>query len=1342
MKKGLPKILTLFAALTLCLSAWGAYYTPTADEVIIIKENMSDATNGYGTSTHSAFAFAEEITSSNKQMGSASLPVPDGSGKATYSTYKLKGNGGVKNLTLSIAGCSKLIVYNKAHSSRYIKAEVTPDGESMSAQTGTANTTSTEISLNGKKSYTIFVYGYDGSQQDIEVYAFKLVKAPDCDDPEASFTVAKTVAEINEEVALTFSSSNTNAVSYSIKKGGAATTDATVTDGKFKATVAGTYVVTAIQDADAGGHCAVEKIVTIKVASLLTGWVIFDGLVDEEARTSPVTYNTVSMEYETSTVTIVDAGSKTLNGTTRAYSKLMQIAKSTGGYLKFTIPDGYSATFTHAFSGTGNRTIILASAKINSTSSEGYIATLCSATSGTIKWGEYTTPLAAGDYYICDCNNGNWQIAELVFNLVAATKYTVTYDLNGGSGTTPTETDKAAGAKFNLHNGTTSITAPTDKEFSKWVDQDANEYDGGAEFTMPGKNVTLTAKWVDAVTRYTVTYDLNGGEGDAPTETDKAAADVFALAAAPTRAGYNFTGWLCDIDGAVKAAGANYTMTAENTKFTAQWEAYVACYTFAPTETSGTLAANDVVATSTGGEMKYTPGSSGSPTLKYTENGVEFGGASSCFVTVTLNNLMKVGTQINITLYNAADTERGLSIRNSSGTAKGTYKFTAIGNHNATYTVVAGDGLAGSNEFRIYRENNSYLKSLTVSNCGAELIYYDLTSAVNPTGMANVTLSASSLLEGETATATYSDINDDYEFDEWMINGATIDNAKANPVTITMGSNDAIVTLKLKEKAGFAVTYKANNGTAEADVVVSKESTFAANTFTIPEGKMFAGWNTQADGEGTNYAVGDAVTAATTVYAKWVVDSSIRLIKSDGTLNTVNFVTGGTLNDNGYTVEGVEYPKHVRLGGTCNAIGSIDNYNKTVMYSTTTDATNVKIALYDPYSSSTTHHAYIIVLKEGEATPVVSEDVTIVTNTKRDYLKEYNLTGRSTIYVMVSNTEVRVCQISVEESGSANAVAPAVGYSVNLNKGRLVIPATGTATSFEGLTYSVTEKYQPSRAALKIKSKTTEYISFEIPTGQTRQLQLTASGSYNVSETLGDESAYVSGDQNFILTAGTWYINPNGSNVSITNIAFAAPPTPDYTRTGLSAGKIGTLFVGYATSSYSGATFYELAGKSADGQQITFEEVTGQLEADKPYIFEASADHIDLYYADPSATQVAEADHNGLYGVTSEQHIAASTEIYYFSNNQLYKADTFSGGATDLTVAANRCYIKIAEVPGGVSPKPGRKYISLHMNGGQVATGIEDVQSDNVQCTKVLINGTLFILRGEKMYDTTGRFVK
>ena len=39
-------------------------------------------------------------------------------------------------------------------------------------------------------------------------------------------------------------------------------------------------------------------------------------------------------------------------------------------------------------------------------------------------------------------------------------------------------------------------------------------------------------------------------------------------------------------------------------------------------------------------------------------------------------------------------------------------------------------------------------------------------------------------------------------------------------------------------------------------------------------------------------------------------------------------------------------------------------------------------------------------------------------------------------------------------------------------------------------------------------------------------------------------------------------------------------------------------------------------------------------------------------------------------------------------------------------------------------------------------TGLGDVKSDGVQSTKVLINGTLYILRGDKMFDATGRLVK
>ena len=44
--------------------------------------------------------------------------------------------------------------------------------------------------------------------------------------------------------------------------------------------------------------------------------------------------------------------------------------------------------------------------------------------------------------------------------------------------------------------------------------------------------------------------------------------------------------------------------------------------------------------------------------------------------------------------------------------------------------------------------------------------------------------------------------------------------------------------------------------------------------------------------------------------------------------------------------------------------------------------------------------------------------------------------------------------------------------------------------------------------------------------------------------------------------------------------------------------------------------------------------------------------------------------------------------------------------------------------------------------GEGTATGIEDVQGNNVQCTKVLHNGQIFILRGEKVYTLQGQEVK
>ena len=149
--------------------------------------------------------------------------------------------------------------------------------------------------------------------------------------------------------------------------------------------------------------------------------------------------------------------------------------------------------------------------------------------------------------------------------------HSITYALGtGASGTTPTETDKAEGEKFTLHNGTTGITAPSGKVFNGWNDG-TSTYAGGATYTMPDNDVTLTAQWATA---YTVTYALGtGASGTTPTETAKIEGVTFTLhngttgITAPT--GKVFAGWN---DGtSTYAGGAEYTMPNKNVTLTAQW---------------------------------------------------------------------------------------------------------------------------------------------------------------------------------------------------------------------------------------------------------------------------------------------------------------------------------------------------------------------------------------------------------------------------------------------------------------------------------------------------------------------------------------------------------------------------------------------------------------------------------------------------------------------------------------------------------------------------------------------------------------------------------------------------
>ena len=199
---------------------------------------------------------------------------------------------------------------------------------------------------------------------------------------------------------------------------------------------------------------------------------------------------------------------------------------------------------------------------------------------------------------------------------------------------------------------------------------------------------------------------------------------------------------------------------------------------------------------------------------------------------------------------------------------------------------------------------------------------------------------------------------------------------------------------------------------------------------------------------------------------------------------------------------------------------------------------------------------------------------------------------------------------------------------------------------------------------------------------------------------------------------------------------------PDYTRE-VDPQYYGTICLPKA-GKFVGGSLYEVAYYDETTKKVYFDEVlNGEMEAGMPYIFLANATMIEAYYTNDE--EAAAKHKNGLYGTLVDITSGMNEDgVYMIYRNQIIHS-TNSGSYLN----ANRAYIKFTEeLPGyndpsyvAQAPAPGRKRIAMGTTGQNTATGVDQVQGDEVP-TKMIINGQLFILRGEKMYDAQGKLVK
>ena len=211
---------------------------------------------------------------------------------------------------------------------------------------------------------------------------------------------------------------------------------------------------------------------------------------------------------------------------------------------------------------------------------------------------------------------------------------------------------------------------------------------------------------------------------------------------------------------------------------------------------------------------------------------------------------------------------------------------------------------------------------------------------------------------------------------------------------------------------------------------------------------------------------------------------------------------------------------------------------------------------------------------------------------------------------------------------------------------------------------------------------------------------------------------------------------------AIDNVYFWKEPEIIRDDIWMAPGELGTICIPQGAIA-TGGDIYELLGKDANGKIVFATVANNEMTPGKPYLFEAKSNAMRFYST--SATPVSEPDNGGAMKGTFDEVTLRDDQlnnVYYFAGHALWSCVDLT--STGLHVPANRAWVVIDEdMPSHntSSPMPGRRIMTMNVNGKTTPTAIDQVNSSDA-VRKVILDGTLYILRGEKLYDATGRLVK
>jgi hypothetical protein len=515
------------------------------------------------------------------------------------------------------------------------------------------------------------------------------------------------------------------------------------------------------------------------------------------------------------------------------------------------------------------------------------------------------------------------------------------------------------------------------------------------------------------------------------------------------------------------------------------------------------------------------------------------------------------------------------------------------------------------------------------------------------------------------------------------------------------------------EKA-FKLRYDANGGTnaPTATLAVAGKATVTDERPTAPAGKIFDGWNENATGIGEDYVAGDEIaitTADVTIYAKW----------RDPNTYTISYnANGGTLMEG----KSVIAPEDVTEG---------EEYS-------------VKANVYEKEGKIFTGWQYGANIYNANDELLPTEDIEFIAQ-----WSDPNITD----YVLVTN----------------------INQLKNGDKVYIVAAATGNAM---GAQYSTTYRQ-------RVEIEKTADKSHVITTG-TEPVELTLGTTDGSYYTFNDGTGYLYanstsanniGTQEDLTNAGKWTITIDAEgNTTIVSQGetqynkltynAAQPRFAAYKNAqqavvlykkletiredGVAPGVWGTICPKNEIVNAEGASFFQISYveyHSGVPYKVFYDEIAEgeNLVAGQPYLFLAdeNATAIKGFKVGNDATS-ATNDH-GFIGVLSDKLITVeAADVTAYRYYIVYDNEIRLCGEGQFRIKAERAYLDMSDPnveKQYKAPIAGRRRVALTNNAVQNATGCENINASETP-VKMIINGQMYILRGEKMYDATGKLVK